>query len=402
MRKIGVFVLAAASAATLLAAGASATGRPGFRLTPLSSVQFPDRAFVLASTNGAAIASSAIHVTEDGRAVRQPSIVPADQTVNRTFGVVLVIDASASMRGAAIDNAMAAARVFQAHSPASRALGLVTFNRAVRVVAPPTTDRKAIAASLATRPRLAVRTRLWDAAGRAIDVLRQQKITAGSIVLLTDGRDIGSKLTPDQVVSKARSAGVRVFTVGLQSSQFNPEDLQSVARESNGAYAEAASPAALRAIYSALSGAACRRVHRSLRLPRRPWTSGAGRRSLWSGAPGVATWSYVSADPGLGCAVPPLVPRSADLVAGVRGAPGAPRRGCSRGVRGEHDPETETKHGEGPGWAEFVPASGTMSGNDPASLKVARAPARPRAPDGRARVPADALVGCASRGAGDR
>ena len=56
------------------------------------------------------------------------------------------------MRGAAIDNAMAAARVFQAHSPASRALGLVTFNRAVRVVAPPTTDRKAIAASLATGP----------------------------------------------------------------------------------------------------------------------------------------------------------------------------------------------------------------------------------------------------------
>jgi tight adherence protein B len=367
MRKIGVFVLVAASAATLLAASASATGRPGIRLTPLSSVQFPDRAFVLTSTNGAAIASSSIHVSEDGRAVRKPSIVPADQTVNRTFGVVLVIDASASMRGAAIDNAMAAARAFHAHSPVSRALGLVTFNRAVRVVTPPTTDRKAIAASLATRPRLAVRTRLWDAAGRAIDVLRQQKITAGSIVLLTDGRDIGSKLTPDQVVSKARSAGVRVFTVGLQSSQFSPEDLQSVARESNGAYAEAASPAALRAVYSALSERLAGEY-----IVRYSSGVGPGRpvrvAVTVSGAPGVATWSYVSPIPD---SVAPFhrsfldrlisSPASAALLALLAAALAwfavttilRPRRSTVRARVGE-----------------FVPTSGTMTGNDPASLKV--------------------------------
>jgi tight adherence protein B len=252
VRGLGVICLVTAATAAL-AATAQAADKPAVRLTPLTSVQFPDRAFILASTSSTPLSKSVIGVSENGKGVTDLSAVPASLTVNRTFGVVLAVDASNSMRGPAIENAMAAARAFQTSSTSAQALGLVTFNGHIQVVAPPSTDRSAITTALRSQPPLEEKTHLWDGVGRSIDLLRQAKITAGSVVVLTDGRDVGSRLTSAQAVSKARAAGVRVFTVGLKSSQFDPHALQTIARETNGAYAEATSPASLRSIYAALS-----------------------------------------------------------------------------------------------------------------------------------------------------
>jgi tight adherence protein B len=253
VRRLGAITLAVAAITASLAAGTQAATKSPLRLTPLTTIQFPDRAFILASTIDAPLAASAIHVSENGKSVSRLSVAPASKTQNRTFGVVLAIDSSNSMRGAAIANAMAAARAFAASSENARALGLVTFNKNVRVVARPTADRSAIAAALRNQPPLTEKTHLWDGVGRAIDLLRQAKVTAGSVVVLTDGRDIGSGTSLAQAVTKARVAGVRVFAVGLKSSQFEPDALQALGHRTNGGYAEAASPAGLRSIYSALS-----------------------------------------------------------------------------------------------------------------------------------------------------
>jgi tight adherence protein B len=367
VRRPAVAASLAALALAALSSSASAATQPAFRLTPLGSIQFPDRAFVLASTTGAPLSSHGIHVTEEGRKVGDVSVVPAGRTLSRTFGVVLVVDASYSMRGAAIDNAMAAARAFQAHSPDSEAIGLIAFNRHVRVVARPTTDRQATAAALSSRPQLAVRTRLWDATGAAIDLLRQQRITAGSIVLLTDGTDIGSSLSPAQVAAKANAAGVRVFGVGLRSPQFEPGALRSIAQETNGAYAEAASPAGLKAIYSALSdrlGGEYIVRYRSDIGPGQPVDVAV----TVDGSPGVATWRYATPVP------PALPPFHRSLLDRFVSSPGSvallallaaaiawlavsillrPGRSTLRARVGE-----------------FVAPSGTTGGTDPESLRV--------------------------------
>jgi len=300
VRRLGAIGLVAATAVALAAAAQGAGSSP-LRLTPLTSIQFPDRAFILASTNGAPLSASGIGVTENGRRVSDLSAVPASQTLQRTFGVVLAIDTSNSMRGAAIQNAMVAARLFQAKSAGALALGLVTFNGSVHAVARPTTDRTAIEAALRTQPPLAEETHLWDGVGRAIDLLRQAKITAGSVVVLTDGRDIGSRTSSAQAVSKARAAGVRVFAVGLRSPQFRPHALQAVARETNGGYAEAASPAGLRSVYSALSDRLAREY-----IVRYRSEVGVGQPVTVTvsvgGVPG-ATWRYATPVPD---AVPPF------------------------------------------------------------------------------------------------
>lgn len=296
-----VLVAVAVAAAAFASVGGAASSAT-VRLTPLSSIQFPDRAFILSSTNGSPLSNTGIHVTENGKDVRKFSAVPASSTVSRTFGVVLVIDTSNSMHGQPIVNAMAGARAFQARSPGAQAIGVVTFNRAVRVLVPPTTDRAAVAAALEEQPTLAEKTHLWDGISRAIDVLRQKKVSAGSVVVLTDGRDIGSQQSFAQVESKANKAGIRVFPVGLLSSQYTPGPLQKIARDTNGAYVEAASPSALTAIYDDLSAKFAREY-----LVRYRSDLGPGfpvRVDVTAGSPpDIVTWRYVTPIPD---SVPPF------------------------------------------------------------------------------------------------
>jgi tight adherence protein B len=368
MRRVGAAVLILAGAAAF-AGGAQAAKKPAFRLTPLSSVRFPDRAFVVATTTRSSLTGRRIQVREDGRAVTGLSIVPADKTSDRTFGVVLVIDASNSMRGRAIEGAVAAARAFAAGSASAQALSLITFSQRIVVAVRPTTDRKAIAASLRSLPRLQEGTHLWDAAGRAVDALRKEKITAGSVILLTDGRDTGSRLSPAQIASKARAAGVRIFAVGLRSQQFRPGPLESISRSTYGEYAEASSAAGLAPIYSALSEGLAREYllrYRSLAGPGRAVDVAASV----AGFPGVARWRYVT--PALPTSAPPPFHRSPldrfvtapgsvallSLLAAALAWLGISvilRRGRS---------SLRLRLGE------FVSLAGTTSGTDQASLKV--------------------------------
>jgi len=238
--------------ATALLAATASRGADGLRTTRLASVSFPDRAFVLAVPKPLALKGARVHVEENGRSVVGVTVVPARATLSRTFGVVLVIDASNSMRGVAITQAMKAARVFAGHKAASAALGVVTFNRTASVVLLPTADTKAVMASLSTLPTLARGTHLYDATARALDVLRAEKIKAGSIVLLSDGHDTGSLISSADVAAKARAAGVRIFAVGLRSPQFNPGALGSLSRATGAAYAES-SATGLPGIYKARS-----------------------------------------------------------------------------------------------------------------------------------------------------
>jgi tight adherence protein B len=145
---------------------------------------------------------------------------------------------------------MKAAQAFADRRAAEQELGVVTFNRDVSVALPPTTDDTAINQVLSQQPRLAASTHLYDAVAEAVRGLEGQGISNGSVVVLSDGRDIGSSATLDQVVRLARAAGVRVFVVGLQSIRFDPAALKRLA--GSGTYADARRPQQLSGIFDAL------------------------------------------------------------------------------------------------------------------------------------------------------
>ena len=83
-------------------------------------------------------------------------------------------------------------------------------------------------------------------------MLRAARMTGGSVVLLSDGADTSSDAGMPDVEAAARRAGVRIFTVGLESRAYRPETLERLADATGGEYALASSPRALAGIFDRL------------------------------------------------------------------------------------------------------------------------------------------------------
>jgi tight adherence protein B len=249
MRRALLTVALALTAAACVASAASAG--PSVQLTPVGRLPFPDRGYVVDLPQGAAVNPSAVQVRENGRRVGNLQVVPLG-SAGIHIGVVLAVDASESMRGAPLEGAVAAARAFLAHRQVDSEVGILAFNSAVRVLQTPTPDASLLQRAVSEPPQLAYGTRIYDALDRSLTMLARAKLSSGSIVLLSDGADIGSRHDLDHVLERARAMHVRVFTVGLRSRAFEAETLRTVAARTGGSYASAATPDRLKSIYAAL------------------------------------------------------------------------------------------------------------------------------------------------------
>jgi tight adherence protein B len=289
-RRLLATVLVAGLAAAISSGATAAEG--SFRVTE-AQASFPDRAYILSLPNRMQLGASQVRVFENGKPVEELSVVAARSAAVSGFGVVLVIDASNSMRGSAIGQAVRAARTFAEERSPQEQIAVVTFNRRTRVVLPFTTDGEKIRAALATTPRLALGTHIYDAVDRATKLIADAGINAGSVVLLSDGADSGSKLAEAAAARAARDAHVRVFTVGLRSRSFEPKALRNLADDTAGQYSEASSALQLEAIYRALGSKLAREY-----LIRYRSSADPGSRIVVSvrvrGFPAVVTSGYVT------------------------------------------------------------------------------------------------------------
>ena len=286
----------AASLSALVLSGPSAAGDEELQLTPAAGVKFPDRAFILVLPTEADLTSGAVEVRENGELVDGASVLPAGDEAGQA-AVVLVIDASASMRGDAIVEAIEAAKVFAAQRNAFQQVAVITFNKRWETILPFTVDQEAIEKALATPPRLANGTHAYDGVAAAVDLLEDANVAAGSIILLSDGADTGSTATIESVTAAARDARVRIFSVGLHGKAFKPDALREIAEGSGGQYLDAAGVGDLTPVFDQLgrqlaseyliryrsAADAGKKVHVSVRVP---------------GFPGVAAAAYVTPSAG--------------------------------------------------------------------------------------------------------
>ena len=245
--------LAIALAATLVAVGAvvQAAAAAPVQLIPTGTAVWPDRGFVVSLRSGQRLQRSRFSVLENGRPVLDARVVPAS-AVRGSFGAMLVIDTSNSMRGAPIRGAMDAARAFAARRNVNQRLSLLAFNSSNELLLPFTRSQRKIEKTLKGVPGLASGTHIYDAVGQAITLIRAARYQTGAVVLLSDGADTGSSLGLVQVTELAQSAHVRVFTVGLHSKTFRPAALHRLAAVTGGSFSQAATPADLAAIYTGL------------------------------------------------------------------------------------------------------------------------------------------------------
>jgi tight adherence protein B len=289
-----VLVTAVVAAAAVVDAGAAA---PQVQLISTGKAVWPDRGYVLSLRSGQRIQSSRFTVLENGQPVLGPTVQPAS-AVRGSFGAMLVIDTSNSMRGAPIRGAMDAARAFAARRNVNQRLSLLAFNSSNQLVLPFTPSQTRISKTLARTPGLARGTHLYDAAGQAITLIGYAHYQTGAVVLLSDGADTGSSLDLAQVAKLAQSRHVRVFTVGLHSKTFRPDALQQLATVTGGSFSQAATPADLAGIYTQLGLKLSNQYlvrYRSLVEPGRPVRVNVSVAGIGSAKAGYATPKPVAA-----------------------------------------------------------------------------------------------------------
>ncbi len=240
---------ACAFAATPVLAADDGEEAAGVEVVEAGSALFPDRAYVLtfAEPRGV-LTNSDVTVTEDRKPVEGVAVQSA--AAANGIGTVLLIDTSNSMRNS-IDSAMAAARAFTARNP-GQPLSVVFFNAKPTVALPLTTDPDQVAKVLAKPPKLAEGTHIYDALAAAVAQVRGSALGAARIVLLSDGDDVGSATSLDSALQQLEEQNIRVYSVGIESPAFIPDDLEKIADETGGEYASAASPEELTAVYEEL------------------------------------------------------------------------------------------------------------------------------------------------------
>ncbi len=166
--------------------------------------------------------------------------------------IVLAVDNSHSMRGEPLRQATGAAGDFLARQERAAATGLVAFGHQALDLTRANESRADVArtlASLAADPQGG--TSLYDAV--VLSASRLQRMSSGMriLVLLTDGKDLGSHSSLSGAIAAARRANVVVYSIAAGASA-DTTPLRALAAATGGKVFDAAEVGGLGSTYSAL------------------------------------------------------------------------------------------------------------------------------------------------------
>jgi len=193
---------------------------------------------------------------------RAESAGDAQQAIRRTE--VLAIDASNSMKGDKLDAAKAAALQFLQTVPSDVYVGIVTFNGSVTTALAPTRDRKA-ATSVVDGLALSQGTQLYD--GVAAAIAASGAAGQRSVLVLSDGADIGSTTSLDDESAAVRKSGVLLDAVSLAGSTGRAADALSSLVAAGSGHLLSADPDQLQQAFADEAGALARQLLVTVKIP---------------------------------------------------------------------------------------------------------------------------------------
>jgi tight adherence protein B len=244
-RLLRLTIASAAVAALALPTLALGQG-PAPTLSEETTSGFPDKSFLVALPSTQALTTSKLQVTENGQPVMALGVAPPGGDKS---GAILLIDASNSMKGKPIQSAMAAARAFLAERKADLPVAIVVFGPDDTVLTDFTTKSADLTESVSKTPATSEGTHIYDALISAVNMAKDKGLERTTVVLLSDGTDVGSNASRAEALQAAADENVRVISVGLSSPQYDSETLKSVADRTGGKYVETATPAELQPIF---------------------------------------------------------------------------------------------------------------------------------------------------------
>lgn len=192
--------------------------------------------------------------------------------------LMLAVDLSGSMEatdmvdadGASVDRLSAVKEVlgeFLTKREGDR-VGLIFFGSAPFVQAPFTDDLEACRQLLdEAQVRMAgPRTMLGDAIGKAIQVFEESTLDEKVLILLTDGNDTGSLVSPRKAAELAHDEGIVIHAIAMGDpastgeDQFDEETLKAVSEITKGEYFRANDREELQGVYAELDRLTPRKV----------------------------------------------------------------------------------------------------------------------------------------------
>ena len=242
--------LAAALAALVVLAPAPAAGASGLDVRLSEHAEWPQRELSLTLPEERPLPTADLAITENGQPVSGLEVHSGAADPRR--GIVLAIDASRSMQGAPIRQAVVAARRLARHRGERTPLGVLFFASTPRTVLEPTSSGSEIAHALAVGPALRGGSNITAATAAAIASLGDAGMTSGTVIVLSDGAQTRSRVSAEEVAAAAVREDVRVFTVGLRSERYDGAFLDGLADATGGSYAEAAGAADLPRVFAAI------------------------------------------------------------------------------------------------------------------------------------------------------
>lgn len=154
--------------------------------------------------------------------------------------LVLALDISGTMKGSPIESARSAAQaLLKRLGPKSR-VSLVTFGTEIESLGFKA-SRAQVGARLQKLQARAMETRLYDGLERALSLAASAPKSGRSIVLISDGKDEGSKQDLFALMDRAENLKIPVHTVGFtRIDRKYLSGLKALSRASGGSYQEAA------------------------------------------------------------------------------------------------------------------------------------------------------------------
>ena len=234
------------------------TGGLTARITQVDTSQFPlVTAYVsVTGANGepVPVSPNQIVIRENGEKMKLEQIGGADDV--GPLATMLVVDISGSMNhGSKLDAAKQAAEAYVDQARPSDQIGLLTFNTEIEYEEPLTKDRREVVS--AVRGLVAQDdTAMYDALAEAIDLLEPVE-GRKAVIMLTDGLDNRSKVSPQQVLQLIGPQGLSISVIGLGNptestgaiTSLDEPALSALAEQAGGAYGYANDAESLRQLY---------------------------------------------------------------------------------------------------------------------------------------------------------
>jgi Ca-activated chloride channel family protein len=182
----------------------------------------------------------------------------------KTPVIALVLDASKSMDATDVSPnrlvaAQNAAQVFVSQLPEDFEVALVSFADKPTLLIKPTDDHNQVSSTLGELPR-GEGTVIGDGLSTGLDAIDAQWADTGTgpaaIVLLSDGHDTGSEVSPQEAADRAAALDIPVYTVVLGdagSHGANAGLLQEIATTTGGSASTAATSGELSNVYEDLA-----------------------------------------------------------------------------------------------------------------------------------------------------